>query len=523
MFKSPKHRGFFLACKVKWKIMDDSIYNGLIFEAKKFYEADDKKKAYEFLYYAHDIKSDDADTLNNLGKVAAELGFFSEAIKFCEKILVLRPKDTRTMANMAGVYSQIGEAEKALEFFRKAREINPQDSRNHSDFLMTLHYKNLSQEEVFKEHLYFGEIFEGREKQSRKIAKYKHEKIRIGYVTYDLAEHAIWYILRGILPHHDREHFEIYLYWTNPNYNPEEDELKKTGNFWRTVADLNVEQLKLEIQKDEIDVLIDLSGHTGGNVLPLFAERAAPVQMSWFGYMDTTGLKNMDYRITDRFRIPENRAKFYTEKLLYLPESYAFEPRIRLPKSSWPLPMNEKGAVTFGAFNAMKKINRTLVETWAEILKKLPTATLMIVVEQSAEYEKKIRSWFETAGIAASQIRFENFRPINEFLKLASTVDVALDSFPYTGGITTYHALSVGVPNVTLLGETEYERNAGAILRSLDLAEFITNSREEYIEKAVAQAKNSGRLSEIRKTVPFLLGQDNPAVVASLEKFLLQL
>ncbi len=386
------------------------------------------------------------------------------------------------IAHEASIEAQRGNWQRALDLYKTARDLSPLDPRHWDDYLYFLHHAPISSEEHFAEHLKYGALFPEASPVPR-IPK-SNGKIRIGYLSSDLHEHATAFILEPILEAHDREHFEIYLYYTGTTPDFFTAKLASHAVVFRHLAG-NAPEIRARIIDDAIDILIDLGGHTGGNNLPVFALRAAPVQVSWFSYMNTSGLAQMDYRITDEWRIPSGREKFYTEKLIYLPNSYTFRP---LPEALPPPTSGKKYA--FGSFNTLHKITIEMLDTWAKILKHKESSRLIVMTPRGPEHGVWVKKQFENRAINPARIEPREYTLLPELLKLMNETGVALGTYPYTGGATTYHTLSVGVPTVILEGETEYQRNSAAIMREVGLDDWIVRSYDEYVQKALEEPKH---------------------------------
>ncbi|MDO8493140.1 MAG: tetratricopeptide repeat protein [bacterium] len=502
---------------------DNNIYEALLKEARGHYIQGDLNKAADYLLLAIDLNNDDAENYSNLGMIRMMQGRFKESIKACEESIKKNPRNSRIIANMAGIYIKLGEPETALHLFKKARDIEPMNEKNHNDLLFSLHCADIPEDAIFLEHRRFGLLFEKGQIDKMILPPHQKEgeKIRLGYILTDIPEHAVWHILRAILPNHNREKFELYIYWANEASSKSAEGMKGNTDIWREVSGADNETLSAIIKGDKIDILFDLSGHTGGNRLPVFAMRSAPIQISWFGYMDTSGLMNMDYRLTDKFRVPEERKHLYTEKLVYLPESYTFDPIMTPAPDQRDLPANKNGCITFGSFNTIKKLNKQILSIWGQILKILPASNLILVADPSEERQKEIKSILVEAGAREEQIRIVDTLPLQNFLLLLrQEIDIALDTYPYSGGATVQHALSQGVPSITLCGKKEFERNGSAIMAAAGFPEFITQSPEEYIDKAIILSSNTELLTRVRLEAPDKIGTNKKDVVLSVENAL---
>jgi predicted O-linked N-acetylglucosamine transferase (SPINDLY family) len=279
--------------------------------------------------------------------------------------------------------------------------------------------------------------------------------------------------------------------------------LTRAASLWRNVADQGEDALAEQIRADAIDVLIDLSGHTGNNRLLTFARRPAPVQATWVGYVGTTGLAAMDYLIADRYHIPADAEKHYAEKVLRLPDGYlSYEPPPYAPPVG-PLPALAAGHVTFGAFHNTAKITPQVIATWSDLLRQLPAARLVLKSHwlDDAGLRHRLTEQLAAHGIAAGRLELLGNTGHREQLKQYNRVDLALDTFPYSGGLTTCEACWMGVPVVTCPGETFASRHSLSHLSNLGLTETITTDLAGYVSTAVGLARDLPRLAELRASL----------------------
>ena len=412
---------------------------------------------------------------------------------------------------------QKGDPSSALSLFKQLRDNSPEDPEIASEFLFLLHFARTAPEALFLEHRRFARRFEPRGFVPMKAWPHKRTgKIRIGYLSPDIYGQASHYVLAPLLRGHNKRHFEIFVYATHPARDSYTEEIAGYADAWRLIGHKEYAAIRAAARHDEIDILVDLAGHSGINSMPAFAERAAPIQISWFGYMDTTGLANIDYRFTDEMRVPKGRDNFYSEHLFYLPNSYSFSPHENACDFSRTRDTND--IVTFGSLNTPHKINKEVLETWATLLQKVPTSRLLFLACPDKKYSEWLRNFFASYGVDPFRVEPRPRQEMSQFLKTVSEIDVALDPFPYTGGITTYHALSVGIPTVTLEGTTEYERNCAAIMREAGLPDWIVHTKEEYIAKAAAFGAAHELRKNLRATLPRELVARSGAFVHDVEE-----
>lgn len=327
-------------------------------------------------------------------------------------------------------------------------------------------------------------------------------RLRVGYVSADLREHAVARFLEGVLQNHrQNDACEIVVFDVSPYA---EDQvtarLKRFARTWRRVSDLSDEALAATIRSAKIDILVDLSGHTGWNRLPVFARKPAPVQVSWLGYMNTTGLSTIDYRLTDGYMDPIGESEsFYTEALFRMPAMACFTPAPDCPPVN-AMPALRSGVFTYGSMNHWAKVSDEVRDLWAQILTASDNFRL-IVISRGAEFEERrseVIEEFVSRGAKAEQIRVFPMLGMQDFLRLHHEVDLALDPFPYGGGTTSLHTLWMGVPIVTLEGESEVARASSGISRAAGCDHLVTHSVDRYRELAVDLGHHPAQLSALR-------------------------
>ncbi len=322
----------------------------------------------------------------------------------------------------------------------------------------------------------------------------------MAYLSPDFRKHSVAYFLEPLLANHDHNRIHVTCYSDVLAPDDVTRRIKRSADCWRDVAALTHMQLAEVIRADEIDILVDTTGHTANNRIPLFAMQPAPIQVSVFGYPTTTGLPTMDYRISDAKSDEEGADRFYTEKLVRLNRlAWCWQPSPDAPPVA-PLPAEKNGYITFGSFNNVYKVTRDVAKTWGEILAALPDARLVVLVAPGSEHQY-VRDLFTSSNVPADRLTLEPKRPRREYLELIGTTDIALDPFPYTGGVTTCECLYQGAPVISLTGESYVSRQGYAILSSIGLSELAAASRQEYVKIAVDLAKDQARLKELRASM----------------------
>jgi protein O-GlcNAc transferase len=307
--------------------------------------------------------------------------------------------------------------------------------------------------------------------------------------------------LLPLLTHHDRQAFEIVCYNAALNSDWMSEQLKAQAHAWRDAAHLDDRQLAQQIRQDRIDILVDLSLHTGGNRLLTFAQKPAPVQVTYLAYCSTSGMDAMDYRLTDPHLDPPHfEDGRYSERSVHLPQTYwCFDPPADSPAVG-PLPAQSNGYVTFGCLNQFKKVSPFILGVWIDLLRAIPRSRLILHAYEGP-HRQRLRERFIHAGIEEQRLDWVGFLPMADYLNQYNRIDIALDSFPFAGGTTTCDALWMGVPVVTLTGNTAVSRGAASVLANVGLNEFIGSSRESWLAIATSLADDIDRLAQLRSTM----------------------
>ena len=334
-----------------------------------------------------------------------------------------------------------------------------------------------------------------------------HERIRVGYVSPDLFVHSVSYFAEAPITSHDTAQFEVTVYSVCVNPDAKTARLRRevqtAGGCWKDVAELTERQLAELVREDEIDILVDLTGHTANNRLGTFAMRPAPVQVTWIGYPNTTGLQSIDYRITDSLCDPVTTTQVFSEQLVRLEKCFlCYKPCPESPEVA-PLPADTNGYITFGSFNALAKQTPEVLETWAEILRAVPRSRLVLKNKPFASHPVKEKFWelFERLGVDRSRIDLLPLAPKTEsHLQQYSMLDVCLDPFPYAGTTTTMEALYMGVPCLTMRGLGHAHNVGVSLVTNVGLrGDWIADDRCDYVSKAVKASEDVAGLRRLRR------------------------
>ena len=327
----------------------------------------------------------------------------------------------------------------------------------------------------------------------------KKRRLRIGYVSPDFRAHSVAYFIEPVLKYHDSGHYEIFCYYNHTVEDSVTRRLRAHTDHWRTISGLSDDEAAQLIRKDHIDILVDLAGHTGNNRLLVFARKPAPIQATWLGYLNTTGLAAMDYRITDHSASPPGITdRYHSENLIRLPDSqWCYQPPAECPPVT-PLPALTTGLITFGSLHNLAKVTPEVIRLWSRVLMVIPDSRLIMAARGLNRLRLQMEERFAEDRIKSSRLELLDAMPFDEYLALHQRIDVNLDTFPYSGGTTTCHSLWMGVPIITLAGETVTSRGGASLLGSLRLTELIAKSETEYLDIAVHLGKKIEFLAAIR-------------------------
>ncbi len=425
-----------------------------------------------------------------------------EAVMECERAIALRPALAMAHNNLGSCLHARGQIEDALPCFRRAVELSPEDGFLRSNLAARARLcAGLDAQTIFEAHRYWGEHFADTLPPVAllPVDRSPTRRLRVGYVSAYFREHAISVFTEPLLAAHDHGDFEVCCYSDVRQGDAVTERFRAAADLWVDTATMDDRALAARIAADGVDILVDLTGHLEGHRLLAFARKPAPVQVTYIGYQNTTGMRAMDYRLTDEWSDPPGTTdRFYTERLVRLPRAFfCYRPMDEAPPVS-ALPALATGGVTFGSFNKLAKITREVLGAWARIMARTPNSRLMVLADPSQDALRRMRSALADAGVAGERLEFVGKRPRRAYLELHQQVDIALDTFPFNGHTTLCEALWMGVPVVALAGETYVSRFGGSALVNLDLTELIAHSLEAYVETAVQLAEDIGRLQSLR-------------------------
>jgi predicted O-linked N-acetylglucosamine transferase (SPINDLY family)/predicted SAM-dependent methyltransferase len=443
---------------------------------------------------------------NNLGNAYKRTGRLTDAEQCFLEALRIKPNFPKALSSLGNAYKDQGRMEKALEHYKRAIAVQSNYHEAHSNLLLALNYLETAKPAgVFHEHLRWSEQHAA--PMARFIEPHPHDPrpdriLRIGYVSPDFRRHSVAFFLEGILAAHNRTAFEVVCFSDVQNPDSVTDRLKALSDKWIPIHGLSDESVDQRIRQEEIDLLVDLAGHTGNNRLLVFARKPSPVQLTYLGYPNTTGLSTMDYRITDPYADPvDGSESFFSEELLRLPHTFlCYRPPQNSPEVG-RLPGPTKGPITFGSFNNLSKLTPQVISLWSRILKGLPHARLILksrALSDTVTSQRLIKR-FTRHGVHADQIQAIGFLPsFEEHLQRYHDIDIGLDPFPYNGTTTTCEALWMGVPVITMAGDRHASRVGLSLLSNAGLGDLVARSEDEYLQKAINLAGDTDRLSRLR-------------------------
>jgi len=451
------------------------------------------------------LQPDRAEVHNNLGSALHKLGRIDEAEASLMRALQRNPRYAEAYFNLENIFHERGDLNRALACLGHGLQLKPEHADGHSTRLNLLNYlSSADPHAMLAAAKDFGAIAtkKARPFESWLVAPNPHRPLRIGLVSGDLREHPVSYFLASVLEA-VAGRIEVFAYANHFASDQMTERVKACCHRWQDVTALPDEVVANLIRNDRIDILLDLSGHTSYNRLTMFAWKPAPVQAAWLGYYATTGLPAMDYVFADPLAIPAGGEWEFTESVWRFPEIFSCfsSPDFDLPVA--PLPALENGYVTFGSFNNLLKINDEVIATWARVLHAVPDSRLLMKARQFLQPRARdeMQRRFARHGIAFGRLILEGGSPRAELLACYARVDIALDTFPYTGCTTTAEALWMGVPVMSMMGDRFLGRQSASMLNVAGLTDWISASPDDYVTRVASHADNLRDLAMLRNTL----------------------
>lgn len=463
------------------------------------------------------LRPDYADACNSLGVAYEALGRADDAQHQYRKAIELRDDFPGAWSNLGTSLTEQGRVDEAIEALLTSLKQRP-EPRTGSNFLLALSYSSAPDaDQLFHAHTDWA----ARHAAALLPATLRaipdpapDRRLKVGYVSADFRQHTVAGFIETLLTHHDRNRVHVTGYANVTRADEVTDRLRRLTDGWRPITTLSDEQVADQIAADEIDVLVDLSGHTAGNRLLVFARKPAPIQMTLFGYPNTTGLQAIDYKISDPIADPPGESgEQYTEAVLRLPEvAWVYRPPTAAPTPN-ALPALSGRSFTFGCLNNPAKLSDVCLAAWSGVLKAVPKSRLVLLGGRSAEAARAVTERFTRLGVASDRLEVVYRLPATEYFEAYQPIDLALDPFPYNGGVTTCDALWMGVPVLTVAGTDYRSRQGASILTNLGLPEFVADSPEKLVGLAASWADQRAGLADLRGSLCDML-KESPLTAA---------
>ena len=465
------------------------------------------KEALRYCHKAIDIQ-EDAGIYNLIGLIYRGMSQTTLAIENLRKAQQLNPDETAVWNNLALCLMKIGRATESIDLLEKVIAVEPQHEDAYQNLLFHLNYLAvIERSRIFEEAKKWASI-----QAPTSMARKNHDniidpdrKLRIGYISPDFKEHSVMFFLNSLLLGHNRDSFQIYGYGNVQNVDQVTEATIEKFDVYRNIMGNSDKKVAELVESDKIDIMVELAGHSKGNSLRGLAYKPAPIQVSYMGYPNTTGMPQIDYRLSDALVDPPDQQDYYTEKLVPLPNGFlCYNPGDVQPTVT-AQPVSINGFITFGCFNNVSKINPEMMKNWIEILNSLPDSKLMLKYGEFKD--DKVKEYyldqFRELGLDNAEKRIEliGWLASPKHLQLYNSVDIALDTYPYNGTTTTCQALLMGVPVISLTGQVHTSRVSFDILSRLGLEFFSAQSPTEYVNKAIALASKPEALTNIRATM----------------------
>lgn len=443
---------------------------------------------------------------SNLGNVYRERGQMEEAARCYHEALRIDPGQSVTHNNLGTVLMAQGRLDEARIAYQRAIEIDPAYAEAHSNLIFLTDFdEHATTETQQAERRKWNDLHAAPLKPSwrpHENSRDPERRLRVGYVSADFRMHSAAYAFTPMLCHYDRERFEVYAYSNSARTDQMTGKFRNSVGAWRDIFGRSDEEAAAMIRADGIDILVDLSGHSAGNRLGVFARKPAPVQVTGWGMANGTGLEAMDYLVSDPVSIPACERRYYVEEVVDLPCQISYQCPTDAPPVEEP-PMLKAGAVTFGCFNKLGKLKEDSFRLWAELLLRLPGARLMLKAAELSDpgQQDRLRRVFANLGVDPARLDLRGRTTWFEHLRQFADVDISLDPVSYSGGISTFESLWMGVPVVSLNGDAMTRRSSAAILSSLGLTAWVARSAEEYVGLALRETGEGLKLAQLRHSL----------------------
>jgi predicted O-linked N-acetylglucosamine transferase (SPINDLY family) len=448
------------------------------------------------------------DARSNLGNALRNLGDLGGAAELLSEAVALQPRNAIAHNNLGNVLKDQGKIDQALAAFHRAIELDPSFCDAHTNLLLTLHYStSATAAEIFRALREWDQAHAASLTSlldTAQVHRYPNRPLRVGYLSADFRDHAVCRFALPLVTNHDPRQFEVFCYANVSSEDGMSQCIRDRVGAWRNIFGKPDDDVAQRIREDQIDILVDLSGHTAGNRLLVFARRPAPVQVTYLGFPASTGMRAMDYRFTDALADPPGASDAVcSETLIRIPDcAWCFGPPDRAPEPG-DLPAMSRGWITFGSFNNFAKVNPPLLQRWAQILLRVRKSRLLIKAQpfSSPRMRADFCRMMEDFGVTSDRLDLRGWVPAADHLAQYRDIDIGLDTFPYHGTTTTCEALYMGVPLVTLAGQSHVARVGVSLLTAVGLPHLICSDFDQYVEVAARLASDLETLRDIRSSL----------------------
>jgi protein O-GlcNAc transferase len=449
------------------------------------------------------IKPDHAHALDQLSTVLVAQSQFQRAVDSARRALKIAPQNPVTWNTLGNALIRQGSVEEAIESYRRAIAVDPSFQSAWSNLLLCLHYRTAyTPQQIFQEHLRWAQQLPPAQERQFPNPPPADRPLRIGYLSPDFCGHSVSYFVEPLLQHHDRTRFELFCYSDTRNIDATTQRLRAYPLQWRDTQRLGDADLRSLILQDGIDILVNLAAHAGHNRLPALAQRVAPLQVSFLGYCNTTGLRSIDYRFTDSIADPPGQTEsLHTEQLIRIdPCAWCYLP----PADAPPVRETDHENITFGCFSALSKVSDEMMALWTRIIDAVPESKLVLKAIAFCEEStrQRVSEQFARHGLTPDRLTLLGPQPnAPEHLRTYHQIDIGLDTYPYHGTTTTCEALWMGVPVISRVGEVHVSRVGASLLSAVGMQDLLAHDDKQYIQVAITLARDRDRLKDLRRTL----------------------
>lgn len=456
---------------------------------------------------ALELRPDYAAAYTKLGNFLKSKGKLNEAEAIARRAMELNPESAESHNSLGKVLVVQGRGEQAAKAFRKAMACESETVYAHTNLILTLHYlPGVTPQDIYEEIRRWNAAYGA--PQAEFIQPHDNlpdpgRRLKIGYVSADMKQHPVGFFFLPVISNVDREQFEIFCYANMAREDDFTGKIRAHADHWRDISLMSDDEAAATIRGDKIDILIELTGHAGDHRLVMFGRKPAPVQVLGGGHYCSSGLDTMDYILSDAVETLEDEEQWFSETTMRMPHGYiCYAPPDYAPEIN-SLPALEKGTVTFGCCNNLAKINDQVISLWAELLKTVPDSRLSLrtnTLDDEATAQR-VLDRFEELGVAPERVALAGGAPHEAFMAHYHGVDIALDPFPYSGGLTTCEALWMGVPVLTMAGDTFAGRHSASHLNNVGLEGWVAETAEAYLALAQEHSRDLKKLAELRASL----------------------